>query len=482
MLTSIKIINKLLNFRIMKNCIIILFLTFFIFSCKKENNTSFINDDPTIFQDRFGRQLILHGLNSGEKNPAVDPWFQESDVAREDTSFGFNFVRYLVLWDGIEPQKDVYDESYLDRIEQRVNWYTSRGMHVMLDMHQDIYSIVFGGDGAPAWAVHSNGHTINNTNTTGVWFLKNLDPAVIAALGNFWNYTTYKELQDHYILAWKKVLERFKNNPNVIGYDIMNEPYGGDPIKALGDFEKNTLNKFYSKIIPEMRSVESNKYLFFEPQSLFVNFGVTSNLPKINDTRAVQHLGYAPHLYPFFVEATTGPYDATAKQNTKDCFNSRTKEMQRQNCPMIIGETGLSPNTVGFDNYLDDVMNYLDSMQGGISYWFNSHGGWAPLNADGSESPILPHLMRTYPKATAGKITKFRFDVNTKIFTMTFVTNTAITEPTEIFVPNRFYPNGWNLSVNGTTNYTQNFDASKQVLKFSTTENNKEITISITPK
>ena len=146
----------------------------------------------------------------------------------------------------------------------------------MLDMHQDIYSIVFGGDGAPAWAVHTNGNAINADNPTGVWFLKNLDPAVVAALGNFWNYTTYRELQDHYIVMWKKVLERFKNNPYVIGYDIMNEPYGGDPIKALGDFEKNTLKKFYDKIIPEMRKIEPNKYLFFEPQSLYVNFGVTS--------------------------------------------------------------------------------------------------------------------------------------------------------------------------------------------------------------
>ncbi len=453
-----------------------------VFSCKKENTTNAVSDDSSIFQDQYGRQLILHGLNTGEKNPDSDPWIQESDVEREDKEFGFNFVRYLIIWQGIEPQKDSFDERYLDRIEQRVNWYTSRGIHVMLDMHQDIYSIVFGGDGAPAWAVHTNGNPINTTNNSGAWFLKNLDPAVIAALGNFWSYTTYKELQDHYILMWKKVLERFKNNPNVIGYDIMNEPYGGDPIKALGDFEKNTLKNFYDKIIPELRSIEPDKYLFFEPQSLFVNFGVTSNLPKINDTRTIQHLGYAPHFYPFFVEAVVGPYDAVAKQNTKDCFDSRTKEMKRQNCPMIIGETGLSPSTIGFGDYLDDMMNYLDSMQAGISYWFNGHGGWAPLNADGSETPILPHLIRTYPKATAGKIQSFRFNPVSKVFTMTFVSNTSIIKPTEIFVPRRFYPDGWTLTVSGTTKYSQSFNESDQVLSFSTTENNTLISIKITPK
>ena len=65
---------------------------------------------------------------------------------------------------------------------------------------------------------------------------------------------------------------------------------------------------------------------------------------------------------------------------------------------------------------------------------------------------------------------------------MTFVSNAAIKQPTEIFVPNRFYPNGWNLSVSGTTNYTQSFDNIKQLLKFTTQENNKELTIEITAK
>ncbi len=465
-----------------KHLYILLFLTFIIISCKKENNSGFVADDSTIFQDQYGRQLILHGLNSGEKNPDVDPWMQESDVEREDKEFGFNFVRYLVLWQGIEPQKDSFDTRYLDRIEQRVNWYTSRGMYVMLDMHQDIYSIVFGGDGAPAWAVHANGNPINTTNTTGAWFLKNLDPAVIASLANFWDYTNYKELQDHYILMWQKVLVRFKNNPYVIGYDLMNEPYGGDPIKALtGDFEKYTLKKFYDKLIPAIRNVEPDKYLMFEPQSLGINFGLASNLPKINDNRSTAHLGYAPHIYPFFVEAVVGPYDTGAKQNFKDCQTYRTKEMKLQHCPMIIGETGLSPSTVGFGDYLDDLMDYLDINQAGISYWFNSHGGWAPLNNDGSESPILQHLMRTYPKAVAGKIEEFNFDVVTKKFKMTFISNAAISQPTEIFVPNRFYPGGYNVTVRGGNN-TQQTDALKQILKIKTTDNAKEYSIEITPK
>jgi len=469
----------------MKLKIILLLVSVFLLSCKKEDDgdTKGLYDESGILLDQFGRQIILHGLNSGEKNPDVDPWMLESDIEREDKEFGFNFVRYLIIWEGIEPEKGQYDDSYIDRIEQRVNWYTSRGMYVMLDMHQDIYSSVFGGDGAPEWAVHTNGHPINVDNDLGAWFLKNLDPAVVAALGNFWNYTTYKELQDHYILAWKKVMERFKGNPYVIGYDLMNEPYGGDPIKAFGDFEKNTLSIFYDKLIKELRAVEPDKYFFFEPQSLYVNFGVTSTLPKVNDIRSVAHLAYAPHFYPFFVEALEGPYNAKAKKNTQECFKSRTSEMRRHECPMILGEIGLSPHVEGFGEYLDDVMNYLDSVQGGIAYWFNGKGGgWSPLNEDRTESPIMEHLVRTYPRAVAGNIQTFRFLPSDRSFTMTFTSRSGISQPTEIFMPKRYYPSGWNINIEGVSDYEYKFDENSNVLNFTTKEEGKVVKLMITSK
>ena len=152
-------------------------------------------------QDQFGRQLILHGLNtssSAKGEPLRNPWIAESDVEREATEYGFNVVRYLIFWDAIEPQKDQFDQAYIDRIETRVNWYTSRRMYVLLDMHQAAPLELPGGT---------------------PWWLKNIDPTVVNSWINFWQYTNHKDLQDHYILAWQKIAERFKDNPYVIGYD-----------------------------------------------------------------------------------------------------------------------------------------------------------------------------------------------------------------------------------------------------------------------
>lgn len=450
-------------------------------SCKKDENPG-IAIDPSMVQDKYGRQLILHGLNtssSAKGDPQRLPWISEENVDKEAFHYGFNFVRFLIFWDAIEPQFNVFNEDYLNKLEERVNWYTSRGMYVMLDMHQDIYSIVFGGDGAPEWAVHTDGNEVNLDNS-GPWWMKNIDPAVIAAFLNFWRYSAYKDLQDHYILCWKKIAARFKDNPNVIGYDMMNEPYGGDLVSTIsGQFEKTHLTNFYNRLIPAIRSVDNEKYIFFEPKSVGVTFGWSAGLPKINDCRKGNaKLVYAPHLYPFGLHEQQD-YSLLDEANIALWRNERTKDLQLQGTSMLVGEFGVSPDSQGFDQYLTDALTMMDDFKSHWSYWSNDRGGWSPLNADGTETPIMPHLVRPYPRAVAGKIIAYHFDVDTKKFWVKFKSNTDIGAPTEIFIPQRHYPNGWELHVSNTQKWSKEWDFSRQVLKFKTEDNNKEITLTI---
>ena len=412
-----------------------------------------------------------------------NPWITEDDVEREATEFGFNVVRYLIFWDAIEPQKDFFDDVYLNRVEERINWYTSRGMFVLLDMHQDLYALKYGGDGAPDWACRSNGAAPIELPGGTPWWLKNIDPAVINCWVNFWSYTQHKDLQEHYILAWQKVAERFKNNPNVIGYDLMNEPWGGDIVKVFlsGEFEREQLTAFYNRLIPALRKTDPDKYIFFEPLPAPVTFGAATNLIKVKDTRSSSHMVYAPHNYPYDTHEGLG-YTETPKKQLKDWERERIKDVKRYgNIPLLTGEFGLSPTQVGFDEYLTDFNAMSDRNLWHWTYWSSDRGGWGPTNPDNSESPILPHLIRTYPKATAGKLKTFSFDVLTKKFEMRFLSNAEITQATEIFIPKRYYPNGYNLIVNGTTNFTQEFDEEKQLLKIKILEN-ADIILNISAK
>lgn len=428
----------------------------------------------------------MHGLNtssSAKGDSLRQPWITEQNVEREHTAFGFNFVRYLIFWDGIEPAKDSFSSEYLNRVEERVNWYTSRGMYVMLDMHQDLYSIKFWGDGAPLWACETNGIQPITLPGGTPWWLKNIDPAVIACWTNFWGYSRYKYLQDHYILMWSKVMERFKNNPYVLGYDLMNEPWGGDLIKTFitGEFERSQLSAFYNRLIPALRQIDPNKYFIFEPTPAPVTFGAKSNLPKISDSRSITKLGYAPHCYPYDTHEGTG-YTASAKQQLRDWERERKTDVVRHgNIPLVCGEFGLSPTQNGFSDYLKDVTAMFDRNQWNWTYWSNDQGSWSPLNADGSETPILQYLIRTYPKATQGKIESLFFDYPSKNFKLIYVANVNIQQPTEIFVPDRFYPNGYNITVSGTTDYVQENVSALQLVKIKA---NKSVTmtIEISPK
>ncbi len=459
-----------------------------LFSCKKGEEAQRIaytyHEDPSIIQDRFGRQLILHGLNtasSAKSDPEGMPWIEERHVEREAKDYGFNFVRYLIFWDAIEPQKDVFNEAYLDKVEERINWYAERGMYVMLDMHQDIYSQKFDGDGAPEWACRTDGYSPLELPGETPWWLKNIDPRVIASWVNFWAYTNHKDLQDHYTLAWQKVMQRFKNNPYVIGYDLMNEPWGGDVMKVFitGEFERVQLAAFYNRMIPKLREVEPNKYFFFEPTPAPVTFGAPSNLTKISDTRNTTQLGYAPHCYPYDTHEGGG-YTASSKQQLKDWERERKKDVVLHgNIPLVCGEFGLSPGNAGYEQYLKDVNEMFDRNQWHWAYWSNDYGGWSPFNGDVVQ-PLAYHLLRVYPHATAGKINEFSFDKESKIFKMEYTNNVSISKPTEIFIPRLIYTNGWNVEITGTTDYSQTFDETTQILKVSAKEDKAIIAIQIT--
>lgn len=456
--------------------------TLILFLCSACVESEPPHDDNRFIKDEYGRTLILHGLNTSSNAKYGDylPWISEADVEKEAKAWGFNVVRYLTSWEALEPDSGQFNYDHLDAIEERIEWYTSRKMYVLIDMHQDVYGPLVGGNGHPAWATETNGFTY--VGGSDIWWLNNLDPATIAAYQNFWQYSNYTYLQDHYIEVWKKVVERFKDNPYVIGYDMMNEPFPGELALWLnGAFEKYQLQPFYKRLISAIRSIDNEKYIFFEAQSLGVNFGIPSQLPKLEDPRTGQEkLVFAPHCYPLFVDLN-GTYDQGGKDNIAIWESSRESELNNFRCPIFIGEFGLSPEVNGFDEFLNDYNNMADRMQASWTYWSNDQGGWSPTDGFGNETPILNELIRTYPKAISGRLLNYSFDKSTLIFNLKFENYPSITMPTEIFIPNRFYENGWELEVTGTDNWTQEWNVEYQTLEFRSNDDT-EISIKIKPK
>ena len=59
--------------------------------------------------------VILRGINVGgdSKLPPFLPFNNEAS-AGQIAGWGMNVARYLVTWEGIEPEKGVYSEEYPD--------------------------------------------------------------------------------------------------------------------------------------------------------------------------------------------------------------------------------------------------------------------------------------------------------------------------------------------------------------------------------
>lgn len=439
-------------------------------------------EDPRFITDDQGRVLILHGMNfmGSAKSPPFLPTvdYEVADVMPLD--WGFNHVRYLIIWEGVEPEPGVYDEDYLDQVEEWLDYFHSLDMLVYLDMHQDLWARIYGGDGAPDWAIRHDDQPFTGQS---MWFMNYFQPAVQRCFDNFWAYDDgdHADLQDHYAAMWAHVADRFNDHPAVIGYDLMNEPHPGtdmDVTELLGDanpsgthpsFDRDKFHPFYQRVISAIRAVDPDTRIFFEPRYGAPGNGTPSYLPVIEDPRdGPARIVYAPHLYSVQTEGAEH-YDPDSDHVITDWERERTAELETQAMPLIIGEWGLGASWVNADLFSFDVLEMADRMLAGWSYWVFDNGSWSFLEGpwdDLQESENANWVVRVYPRRIAGVPTMFAYDRVERTFRLEFEDRDGITGPTEIYIPAaRFFPDGWELTVSDEDDtWSSEWDAEHELL------------------
>ena len=106
------------------------------------------------------------------------------------------------------------------------------GIYTLLDMHQDVYNKNFRGEGAPDWAVCTDGVPI--VASGGRWSNNYSNPQLDTAVHHFWTNDVVGNLQGQYDLVWATVAKYFETNPWVVGYDPYNEPFSTETQTAAG--------------------------------------------------------------------------------------------------------------------------------------------------------------------------------------------------------------------------------------------------------
>ena len=277
-------------------------------------------------------------------------------------------------------------------------------------MHQDLFGIVFE-DGAPEWATLTDGEQHIRTELWSDSYLAS--PAVQHAFDNFWNNSPASDgigIRSRFINMWKHVAARFADNPYVIGYDVLNEPFPGsdgarvaaalngfaeqggslegelDESAVLGliskivpitsAFEEKVLSPFYDELFTAIRNIDPRTLLFLE-SNYFANAGIPSFVRPAQTPSGgiIPGQVYAPHGYDILVD--TADYSQGGTERIDLIFGSllqKIEEMAEEGVPSLIGEWGCYPNAS--DAQLDQarhILSMLSEYHIGNVYFEYSH-------------------------------------------------------------------------------------------------------------
>lgn len=412
--------------------------------------------------DQFGREIIFKGASLICKEKSMnyyDNWTDDDfDVLKR---MGTSLIRLGIVWDGVEPQPSVYDEKYLKQLDNLIETVGKHNIYVYLDMHQDLYGIPVGG-GAPEWATLMDG--CENQVMSELWSDAYItSDAVHTAFDNFWTDKPTSDgigVQTHYVNMWDMLMDRYKNNEVVIGYDVMNEPFVGSVAKevfgrilmtygqsqfpelsfeelgamwlnpeikeeilgALGDielykrllcsfeglcqeFDRKYYNPFMKRISQVLRKHSQSQFLFIEA-NYFCNMGAASGIEDIDGVNLI----FSPHGYDL---VTDTPYIAQANnERVSLIFNKHKITQDRLNIPIIVGEWGAYDRYENVEPAAEHVLNIYQNNGWSDSFWCFVRGmeNW----------PCYKVLSRSYPYSLNGELISYNFDYRDGSFSLEY--------------------------------------------------------------
>lgn len=486
--------------------------------------TSYVKADPSagpvspitspggpFLLDKFGRVVLMHGVDLVYKVPPYEvevsgsgPNVLTVPEVKRMAALGFDVVRLGIIWKGLEPGTGSIDDpsvctpgkptasdtaefdastfdAYLKRLDATIALLSKYGIYSLLDMHQDVYSDVFAGEGAPHWAVCTDGLKPAPRYDIPNWSDNLTGPGVMEAYENFWENDVVGNLQGQFEYVWSRVAAHYRDNPWVIGYDPFNEPYGTGLSSGNTTVFDGQLQCFFMGrsdpgttqegkplscpaddpsvgLIPLLESADPTHLVFYDTD-YSVDSGPHNNIGPMAEPNLVLNF----HDY-CFLHVPNGPeppdYGSICGRFENLVFNERSSERSKDSTAQQPGgpawfltEFGATTDTADLGRVTSDANSHLVSW----IYWqwlhyddpTGSHtsGLWPPTAPTAS---MLDVLSQTYAQAVAGTPTAMTFDTTTAKFVLTYTADDSISQPTVVFVPlSVHYPHGYCTTVTG---------------------------------
>jgi endoglycosylceramidase len=461
---------------------------------------------PFLF-DKQGRVVFLHGVNVVYKHPPYEvypdpgkPWNFGVRDASLMARLGFDVVRLGMTWKGLEPgtapandraictpgapknphqyNQGVLDR-YLGRLKRTVDVLARFHIFTILDMHQDVYNELFDGEGAPNWAVCTDG--LPNVDPPGRWSKSYGTAAAGAAFDHFWDNNVVGDLQGQFDLVWGKVARYFAHDPWVIGFDPFNEPFSTSLLRHGDEQFDAQLECFYTGtahigkplhgapritcpsrdpaagVVPTLLANDPNALVFDEPDN-YASRGYPTYLGPMGFSRLVFNF----HVYCGARSPMTGnptnilaciAQERRAIAHRAEDRIEMTSSYQPGGPPWFMSEFGATSDVT----LLSALTAMADQSMVGWAYWswryYADPTGSAAeglMMADGRVRSTASVLSRVYPEAVAGTPRSISFDPDTDRFLLTYEPRRSAHGPTVVVVPTKIhYPDGYCARVSG---------------------------------
>jgi len=403
--------------------------------------------DGRALRDGLGRRVWLRGVNAGgrAKFPPFLPFaFEPADPSARPfdealaryldrvRAWGMNVLRLPFTWEAVEPTRGVWDEVFLTRLDAFVAAAGERGLRVVLDMHQDVFSRWYCGDGFPRWAMADP----ERAPATGceAWFTHYFQDADMQAdFDRFWSNAD--GLMDAFEAMWTMIAERYADAPAVIGFEPINEPGWGtrDPIT----FPRDVLTPFYSRMIGLLQAAAPSRLVLVDATGYDGVLVATTLARPVGDG-----VVFAPHYYDG-VALVSG--DVSNAQDPVERLALWDAVGADWDVPVLLGEFGIEAHVTGAEPFLRRHWDAFDALAMHATQWeYSVTGeGWnaeamSLVNADGSERGLVAELVRVWPEAIAGRLESFVYDAATRKAELALDGDGV----SHVVAPARLYPEG----------------------------------------
>ena len=331
-----------------------------------------------IWQSR--NYVEIHGEGTLGSGP-VGPPFTQSDFDNLAT-YGANYVN--ISHPGLYTETPPYllDKDVQDNLDALLSMIAKADMFAVITFRT-------GPGRSEFWSVFGE-DTTTDPGPDG-WF----DPS-------YYNHTVWTDqaAQDAWGEMWRYTAKRYKENPIVVGYDLMCEPNSGEMLLEIDDpadfYPKyaDTLydwNRFYPDIVTAIREEDTDTPILVQPMG-YGSVAWLSYLSVISDTRTV----YTVHQYEPFIythqdassQIYTYPgtfdanYDESSDQVDKTWLENLLMIMDQfsldYHVPVAVNEFGLQRWEPGADKFMGDMMALLEEHRVNYALW-EWASSWEPF-------------------------------------------------------------------------------------------------------